>query len=77
MKIKILFFGNLTEVIGSNELSLSDIEHTDGLNNNLQYDYPELKAMTYRIAVNQEIINGNISLKDGDEVALLPPFAGG
>ncbi len=30
-----------------------------------------------RVAVNQEVVDGNITLQDGDEVAFLPPVMGG
>ncbi len=77
MTIKVLLFGVLSETIKKESISLDNIKDTDELNNYLQNKYPELKDYTYRIAVNHEIINGNINLRDGDEVALLPPFAGG
>lgn len=77
MKIKLLFFGILSEAVKEEILSISDIEHTDELNKYLQNKYPELKEYTYRIGVNQEIITDNVKLENGDEVALLPPFAGG
>jgi molybdopterin converting factor small subunit len=31
----------------------------------------------FRVSVNNEITADNPDLKDGDEIALLPPFAGG
>jgi len=31
----------------------------------------------YRIAVNQEMVDGDPPLRDGDEIALIPPVAGG
>ena len=37
--------------------------------------YNELEGITIKIAVNHKF--ENIEPKDGDEVALLPPFAGG
>ncbi len=30
-----------------------------------------------RVAVNQHVVDGDITLQDGDEVALLPPVMGG
>lgn len=37
----------------------------------------QLCAANVRIAVNQRLIEGNLSLSDGDEVAFLPPVTGG
>ena len=78
MKIKLKFFGRLSELTDTNELiweteesaTLSEIE--DQLNEK----YPDWTAQVYRIAVNQEMVDV-VTLKDGDEVAFLPPFAGG
>jgi molybdopterin converting factor small subunit len=36
-----------------------------------------LEKEIFFIAVNQEIVDKNIKLKDSDEVALLPPISGG
>jgi molybdopterin converting factor small subunit len=33
--------------------------------------------MNFKVAVNQSIVNADFKLNDNDEVALLPPFAGG
>lgn len=30
-----------------------------------------------RVAVNQQVVDGAVALRDGDEVALLPPVMGG
>ena len=39
--------------------------------------YPELTTTTYSFAVNQTLVYGNVIVKNLDEIALLPPFAGG
>ncbi len=43
--------------------------------------YPELAELIHKkkvlVSVNQEIAHEDVEIKDGDEVALLPPFAGG
>jgi molybdopterin converting factor small subunit len=40
-------------------------------------DFPEIAHYNFRIAVNNEIVNEDPVLNDGDEVAYMPPFAGG
>ena len=77
MKIKILFFGILSDITGKEELHLSDVKSTDALNNKLHTLFPGMKNITYRIAVNKEMVSNDTELKDGDEAAFLPPFAGG
>ncbi len=43
----------------------------------IQDEFPEMVHYDYRIAVNSEMVNEDPELKDMDEVALMPPFAGG
>jgi sulfur-carrier protein len=75
--IKVLFFGSLEDVVGVKEKDFSDINATDSLFKILNKNYPKLNEKTFQVAVNQQIINTNTTLNDGDEIALLPPFAGG
>jgi len=77
MKVKILFFGVLQEAAGKQEITLNDICDSKALQNQLQSLIPGLKDYTYRLAINQEIIDSNCTLKEGDVVAVMPPFAGG
>ena len=77
MKIKILFFGILQEAAGKKEMTLNDINDSDTLVNQLKSVSPVLKNYTFRLAINQEFIDSNCTLKEGDVVAIMPPFAGG
>ena len=79
MKLKLLFFGALTDVV-SNQQYVTDV--VDGtsvstLDTSLKLKYPSLAGYKYKVAVNQKIVEGEHPLADGDEVAFLPPFAGG
>ncbi|MFH2144201.1 MAG: MoaD/ThiS family protein [Bacteroidota bacterium] len=77
MKLKVLFFGKLADVTESDNLEMKNIFSIAELINDLITKYPQLKNEQYKIAVNRKIENNNIGLIDGDEIALLPPFAGG
>ena len=77
MKIKLLFFGNISDITGTGEMEYSNAADTETLELDLKNKFPQLKNFTYRIAVNKEIINKNTKIKDGDEIAFLPPFSGG
>jgi molybdopterin converting factor small subunit len=77
MKIKVLFFGVLTDVVKSKERILENFDNTKSLKEHLKSTYPELAQYDHVIAVNQEVIKEDIALHDGDEVAILPPYAGG
>jgi molybdopterin synthase sulfur carrier subunit len=72
-----LFFGQLTEISGSNSIAIPFIKNTDELRQYLFDRYPSLQAAPFLIAVDREIINENIDLAGKKEIALLPPYAGG
>jgi len=77
MTIKIIIFGQLTDIINSHELELTDISDTDGLVNELNKRYPSLTGTRYMMAVNKQTVTANTILKEDSVVALLPPFSGG
>ena len=77
MKVKVLLFGVFSEKIESSSLYFEDITSTEDLLINIYGLYPALKEMRCTLAVNQHIIMENTKLKNGDVVALMPPFAGG
>jgi molybdopterin synthase sulfur carrier subunit len=54
-----------------------DIISYKDLINRIQDEYPEMVHYNYRIAVNSEIVNEEPELRNMDEVAFMPPFAGG
>ena len=79
MKIKLKYFGMVAETIGKQEESVNVNENIEisNLQALLEEKYHQLDKINYKIAVNRSIGNDNILLKEEDEVAILPPFAGG
>ncbi len=77
MEVSILFFGDLATIVDAKKIVLQNMEDTISMNEYILEQYPSLKNKTYRIAVNRELVIERRELKDGDEIALLPPFAGG
>lgn len=75
MNVKL--FGSLAAIAGSENLLLQRISNVKDLRNYFNELYPEAKTTNYLIAVNKKIANENCSLKESDEVALMPPFSGG
>ena len=77
MKIKILLFGILSTLAKTQELEYTDIFSIKELKHKLFQQYPELKPYQFQIYVNQQAVKETQILKEGDEIALIPPFAGG
>jgi sulfur-carrier protein len=76
MQVNILFFGQLTDITGS-QLVLQEIRDTDALKAELNKRYPALVNSKFIITVDKKNIVENTILNDNSTVALLPPFSGG
>lgn len=80
MKVDILLFASVAEDLGTGLIRLdlpADITAA-GLAAALQAAAPAGVALPpLRVAVNQEFVDGRLDLRDGDEVAVIPPVAGG
>ncbi|MGD0753975.1 MAG: MoaD/ThiS family protein [Bacteroidales bacterium] len=77
MEVKVLFFGVLAEVSGTSVKYYRDVKSIGDLKIRINDDFPEIVHYNFRISINSEITDDNLLLKSGDEVAFLPPFAGG
>ena len=66
---------------GEMTVSLSGGKKVSDLVELLDQDYPQMAELVHKkkvvISVNQEIAHADTVIQEGDEVALLPPFAGG
>jgi molybdopterin synthase sulfur carrier subunit len=74
MKVRILFFGMIAEALETNVYSIENYhgQTIADLETHLKERYPRLNDFTYQIALNH-----NAGLQAVNEVAILPPFAGG
>jgi molybdopterin converting factor small subunit len=77
MEISVLFFGVLAEVTKTSFRHYSNVGSFDDLKLRIEDEFPEMVHYNYRIAVNKEMVSDVPILNSGDEIALLPPFAGG
>lgn len=77
MEIRVLFFGVLAEVAKTGIKHYRSIGSFSDLRLRIEDEFPEMVHYNYRISVNNELVNNNPELKDGDEIAFMPPFAGG
>jgi len=81
MKVNVLFFGITHDLTGctQEQMELPEGESLDGLRRRYESRFPKLLAVgnSLLLAVNQEIANASTPLRDGDEVAFMPPVSGG
>lgn len=77
MEIELITFGNISEFIMERKLTFDGIRDTDGLKIYLEANYPQLKTMKYKLALNQQMVQANRQLKHKATIAIMPPFSGG
>ena len=81
MHIQVLYFGVLKDIFGieSDRIELADGASVGTLLASLQGRVAKLPAVwrTIAVAVNREYSGLATVLREGDEVALLPPVSGG
>tara|TARA_B110000003_G_C16402228_1_gene438805 strand:- start:274 stop:537 length:264 start_codon:yes stop_codon:yes gene_type:complete len=87
VKIKILFFASIREVFDCHE-KIVDIKHDENLTPNVLIENFSItekgpwltllnKKKIVRVAINQTLVEWQSPLRDGDELAFLPPITGG
>ena len=77
MKVKVLFFGVLSEVSGTGIKFYDEVKSIEHLKQKVSDDFPEIIHYIFKVSLNNEFIKDDAELKDNDEVAFLPPFTGG
>lgn len=81
MRVRVLLFGQLRDLIGRREesLDLPSGATLASVTDHYARQFPAFLAIQAAIAcsVNQEYASGSAILKEGDEVGLLPPVSGG
>lgn len=79
MRVRMLHFGMLREKFGGAEslLQMRDGATVAEVLNVYRERLPDFMWDSIAVAVNQEYSKADVVLKDGDEVALLPPVSGG
>jgi molybdopterin converting factor subunit 1 len=77
MKVKVFLFAGLREKAGKGEvlLDLPEGSSLSAIRKNLNLEMPTWSSLAF--AVNQTYVPSDTSLNEGDEVALIPPVAGG
>lgn len=74
--MKVLLFGMIAEKAGTAALDLS-AKSTLALKRELIGRIEGLDRMSFALAVDRVIVHDDVALTGTEEIALLPPFAGG
>ncbi|MBK8340674.1 MAG: MoaD/ThiS family protein [Flavobacteriales bacterium] len=74
--MRVLLFGLIAEKAGATELAITAAS-THALKNALEACIPGLDQLSYALAVDRVIVQDDRPLTGKEEIALLPPFAGG
>lgn len=81
MRVRVLFFGRLKDIVGKAEeqAELSEGARVEDLFQRYGQSFPELSKFRPSVvaSVNQEFAEWGARLASGDEVAFLPPVSGG
>ena len=78
--IKILLFAGIAEKVGKTELQVVKQDVSVGaIVNQLVAEHPEIEPEIHRalIAVNEEFVDKDTTLRANDVVAFIPPVSGG
>jgi molybdopterin synthase sulfur carrier subunit len=73
MGVHVLFFGVLAELTRTGFKLYQDVRSFGDLRLRIEDEFPEIVHYYYRIAVNNEIINDEPVLENGDVIAFMPP----
>lgn len=79
MIVKLLAFSRCAEALGAPVVPWEAVEGMTvaELLVGIQTRYPRLVGLNMVIAVNHEVVPSTSMIKEGDEIALLPPVSGG
>ena len=81
MNVRVQFFSHLKDVVGASEMTVSVAEGATAahLLEQLYTRFPKLREWDNSILVGAgvEFVERDYPLKDGDEIAVMPPVQGG
>ena len=81
MTVKVLFFASCRDLVGAREqqVALSSGATVGDLIAEIASEHARFVEMapSLMVSVNQEYMDRSTALKDGDEVAFIPPVSGG
>jgi molybdopterin converting factor small subunit len=75
-QVKVLYFGAAQQVAGKASEDFT-AEDTASLCEQILERYPAMSRVTFRLALNRNLLKEESLLKENDIIAILPPFEGG
>lgn len=75
-RMEVLLFGMIAEAAGTDRIELT-ASSTQELREVLVDRVPDIRGLSYSIAVDRSLVHEDITLSGNEEIAVLPPFAGG
>lgn len=78
MEVKVCFFGILTDHTPKElVVKLEESATLNALKSEILLEFPTIEALIHAIAINNEFVTQNVTLKNGDEIAFMPAYSGG
>jgi MoaE-MoaD fusion protein len=81
VRVKVLFFGMLRDIVGRAEeqIEVEDGARLESVFERYAGEFPRLKdlAASIVLACNHQFCDRSVAVNDGDEIAFLPPVSGG
>ena len=81
VRVKVLFFGMLKDIVGRAEdhIEVADGARLESVFARYARQFPRLTDLESSIvlALNQEFCDRSAAIREGDEIAFLPPVSGG
>jgi len=71
--VNVIFYGEIAEVTGKKNIQVNGIDNVHALYTYLEEQYPQLGTHAFKLMVNNELINHERTLEEGDEVLLMEP----
>jgi molybdopterin converting factor subunit 1 len=79
IRLKVLYFAYMREIAGipRESIFLTNNSTLGELMTKIRTIHPRLLEFNFKVAVNKSVAGMRLHLKDGDEIALIPPVTGG
>ena len=77
MKIELLFFGQLKDIVGCQNIEFEHNGDIASLKEILYQRFPSLKNSKFSVAMNNRLVMDHNFIEQNAEIAFMPPFSGG